>query len=248
MIVDPQVRLLVWSVAVLSIMVVTLIVFFRHPIDSPGGDIANATITESGAERFGLYMIIVLGESILGVVNGMVTADRAWIVIATGMFALALGAGMWWCYFDFIGMRIARGAMARAGWYLLHLPLSAAIAAVGAGMTGLVANAAAPRTPPEIAWLIGGSLAVALVCVAALARLLPQLPGERFIPFGLLCAAGFSLAMAALTPPPWLFPLLLLMGMQTVWGLAFWSSAQHRRLVDGTPMPSAAGRGPGEAD
>ncbi|MGH9209238.1 MAG: low temperature requirement protein A [Acidimicrobiales bacterium] len=40
--------------------------------------------TDSLVERFGLFTIIVLGEVIFGVVDGLSTPDRDGLVIATG--------------------------------------------------------------------------------------------------------------------------------------------------------------------
>jgi low temperature requirement protein LtrA len=54
--------------------------------------------TDSLVERFGLFTIIVLGEVVFGVVNGLSTPDRDGLVIVTGMIALAVGFGFWWIY------------------------------------------------------------------------------------------------------------------------------------------------------
>jgi low temperature requirement protein LtrA len=56
--------------------------------------------TDSLVERFGLFTIIVLGEVVFGVVDGLSTADRDGRVIVTGMLALGIGFGFWWIYFD----------------------------------------------------------------------------------------------------------------------------------------------------
>jgi len=56
--------------------------------------------TESLVERFGLFTIIVLGEVVFGVVDGLSAVDHNVKTITTGMIALLIGLGLWWIYFD----------------------------------------------------------------------------------------------------------------------------------------------------
>ena len=60
--------------------------------------------TDSLVERFGLFTIIVLGEVVIGVVDGLSVAERDATTIVTGMLALSLGFGFWWIYFDLVGV------------------------------------------------------------------------------------------------------------------------------------------------
>ena len=73
------------------------------------------TPTDSLVERFGLFIIIVLGEVVLGVVAGLSVAERDATTIVTGMLALWLGFGFWWIYFDLVGRRLPRSQPCRAG-------------------------------------------------------------------------------------------------------------------------------------
>ena len=84
-------------------------------------------------ERFGLFTIIVLGEVVIGVVDGLTAADSDALTIATGLLALVIGFGFWWIYFDVVGRRMPR-AEGAAGWIVGHLPITLAIAASGAAM------------------------------------------------------------------------------------------------------------------
>jgi low temperature requirement protein LtrA len=71
--------------------------------------------TDSLVERFGLFTIIVLGEFVFGVVDGLSVPERDVITITTGMIALVIGFGFWWIYFDLVGRRLPRrdgGALA----------------------------------------------------------------------------------------------------------------------------------------
>jgi low temperature requirement protein LtrA len=81
--------------------------------------------------------------------------DRTATTIATGMFGLMIGMGIWWNYFDMLGRRVPGQAGARlAGWLFAHLPVTMAIAASGAAMVSLVEHATGGRTPAPTAWLL----------------------------------------------------------------------------------------------
>jgi low temperature requirement protein LtrA len=105
-------------------------------------------VTDALIERFGLLTIIVLGETVSGVVAGLAGEPVSGLTLAVGLAAVAVGFGAWWTYFDFAGHRHPRTEPAGSlQWLLSHLPLTAAIAAMGAAMVSLVHHAptAAPR-------------------------------------------------------------------------------------------------------
>ena len=115
-------------------------------------------------ERFGLFTIIVLGEVVFGVVDGLSTPDRDALVIVTGMIALAIGFGFWWIYFDVVGRRPPRNEGGPlVTWMLSHLPITLSIAAAGAAMVSLIGHAGDDRTPAGTAWLLAGAVALGLV-------------------------------------------------------------------------------------
>ena len=66
------------------------------------------TATESLVERFGLFTIIVLGEVVVGVVDGLAAVGPDALSIATGLIAMVVGFGFWWIYFDLVGRRLPR--------------------------------------------------------------------------------------------------------------------------------------------
>jgi low temperature requirement protein LtrA len=124
-------------------------------------------------ERFGLFTIIVLGESIVGTVAGIAReSDPSVSSVVAGALGIALGFGMWWVYFDFIARRPPKDSAFWAfAWAYLHLPLMMAIAAVGAAVLGVVSRAE-DAVPENARLLLGGSIAVALGAMAALERTL----------------------------------------------------------------------------
>jgi low temperature requirement protein LtrA len=82
--------------------------------------------------------------------------------LAVGLVAVVVGFGAWWTYFDFAGghhPRPERTASLR--WVLGHLPLTAAVAAMGAAMVSLVDHAHDGRTPAATAWILCAGAAVA---------------------------------------------------------------------------------------
>jgi low temperature requirement protein LtrA len=88
------------------------------------------TPTDSLVERLGLFTIIVLGEVVFGVVDGLSAAERDTKTIGTGMLALWLGFGLWWIYFDLVGRRLPRAdGGALSNWVISHLPITGSIAA-----------------------------------------------------------------------------------------------------------------------
>ena len=109
-----------------------------------------------------------LGETVVGVVNGINEADRDALTITTGVLGLGIGFGVFWNYFDVVGAREPRGdRRAIATWFFGHLPLTGAVAVTGAAMVGLVVNAHEGRTPTAVAWTLARAVAVTLLLVAA---------------------------------------------------------------------------------
>ena len=181
--------------------------------------------TDSLVERFGLFTIIVLGEVIFGVVDGLSTPDRDGLVIATGMSALAIGFGFWWIYFDLVGRRPPRddgGAL--VSWMLGHLPITLSITAAGGAMVSLIGHAGDGRTPAGTAWLIGGAVALGLVSLILIEKALVD--AERldvvYRPLRGALAAGAVAALIAggARPWPWLLGLILVAILTILWFFA----------------------------
>ncbi len=92
-------------------------------------------------ERFGLLIIIVLGESAAGVINGLAgrqefTSD---VLLKAGL-GIFIGFGFWWLYFDYISRLYPRKTvLSNILWSYLHFPLAASLAAIGAATKNLIA-------------------------------------------------------------------------------------------------------------
>lgn len=164
-------------------------------------------------ERFGLFTIIVLGESIVGVVAGVASAESVSPdVLGAGALGLALAFGLWWLYFDLIGGRPVRpGVWVNLRWGYGHLPFLAAITAIGASLLDVIASSP-ERTEPATSWLLAGAAAVAFAAVGHLETTVVETgragtrPALRLV--AALAAVGLGTIAGALTSL-WLLTLLL---------------------------------------
>jgi low temperature requirement protein LtrA len=199
---------------------------------------AALIITDTLTERFGAFIIIVLGETLTGVVAGLSGEPVSGLTLAVGLVAVVVGFGAWWTYFDFAGGRHPRPERhASMHWVLGHLPLTAAIAAMGAALVSLVDHAHDGRTPAATAWLLCGGTAVVLVATMLLAASLQAWDRDRglYRPLARTCAivAVACLALGAARPAPLLLALGLVLLLGIPWGLVV-----ARRLAGGTDSPS----------
>ena len=96
------------------------------------------------SERFGLILIIALGESIVAIGVGVAALPISWPVIIASVLGLAVSAGLWWIYFDvtsihaehaFATAETARQVrLARDAYTYLHLPMMAGIVLLALGL------------------------------------------------------------------------------------------------------------------
>ena len=215
--VGDEARLMIWGLFVVSWVGFSLLLTRNAEFAQELG----MTATDSMVERFGLFTIIVLGEVVVGVVEGMSEAVSP-LAIATGLVGLMIGFSFWWTYFDFAGRRLPdQHATPQTQWILSHLPLSMAIAAAGAGMVSLVEHADDSRAPAATAWLISGSVALMLVSLVLVLRTLrdwDRLPMlYRPVARVAIVAAAGSLVIALLRPAPIVLVALLVLLLSAVW-------------------------------
>lgn len=149
-------------------------------------------------ERFGLFTIIVLGESVVGVVAGVAAAeDISAGVLTAGILGLAMAFGLWWLYFDLVGGRPTRpGVWVNLRWGYGHLPFLAGVAALGAAMLSIVAAGPA-RVDTASSWLLVGAMAVVFIALGHLETTVTG-PGPSPRPALRLVAAGLSLLAGAM--------------------------------------------------
>ncbi len=157
---STEARMVVW--ALLLVMWLTTMIRLGGSAERMSED--AMLVTDSMVKRFGLFVIIVLGEVVVGVVGGLSNAQRDPETIATGMFALIIGFGLWWNYFDLTGRRLPRADPGGSPiWVSTQLPLTLSIATAGAAMVSLIEHATDDRAPVATTWLLAGSVALGLV-------------------------------------------------------------------------------------
>jgi low temperature requirement protein LtrA len=186
---------------------------------------AALIVSDSLTERFGAFIIIVLGETLTGVVAGLSSEPVSATALAVGLVAVVVGFGAWWTYFDFAGQRRPRPERrASLRWILGHLPLTAAVAAMGAAMLSLVDHAHDSRTPAATAWVLCAGAAVVLCTTMLLAASLQAWDRKRGLYQSLsrTCAAVAvaCLGVGAARPAPLVLGLALVLLLSIPWGVA----------------------------
>jgi low temperature requirement protein LtrA len=161
----------IWATG-LALQLAGLAIAFRlwTPPESQESDAVLPT-TPSLIERYGLFVIIVLGEVIVGAVGGMAQlVPLTFHDVAIGILGVLVAIGLWWIYFDLISHRepISRSTQV---WLQLHFPLVVAIGAGGAGVLNTVEHPS-DALPDAVRWLLVGSLAIALLSIGGISRTL----------------------------------------------------------------------------
>ncbi|AFR49220.1 low temperature requirement protein A [Gordonia sp. KTR9] len=127
-------------------------------------------------ERFGLFVILVLGESISAIVLGMKDSHWAWSSTAVAALGFTIAASVWWMYFDIGGAEAkveiqdddsAVGSGRADGYIYGHLPLTLGAALVGVGIEQYVLH---PIGELESAgrWILCGGIALFTVGVCSI--------------------------------------------------------------------------------
>ncbi len=227
---DIDLRLWIWAGVV--VLTVAGVIAFNLTLAPEHRDVF--TVTESTSERFGLFTIIVLGEVVVGVTDGLSEADRDITTIAVGLFALWIGFGLWWLYFDLAGRRSPVDTQPRkVTWIHAHLPLAGGIAASGAAFVGLIGHAGDGRTSSPTAWLIAGAVATTLLSLAVLVSTLEPHAGSRTAPVTLTVGAAVALVLGWVRPDPLWIAILLAALPMLIWLETFASFARAGERLDG---------------
>jgi len=118
------------------------------------------------SERYGLFMIIVLGESILAasfaIQNVIGAGGPTFELVAVIIGSLLIVYSMWWIYFDRPEEHLLDSVPTAIAWSYLHLPIFAAAAAVGAGLVVAIEEASGHA---HLGWVTVGAAVAAPVAV-----------------------------------------------------------------------------------
>lgn len=218
---SADVRLAVW--AILAVLYLAGVAFVYAEI--PGELESAVAVTDSLIERFGLFVIIVLGETVTGVVSGLTSDPTNARKLVVGIVCVLVGFGAWWTYFDFVGHHPPRNTRTSVvTWLLGHLPVAAAIAAMGATMPILVTHATEHRTASAPAWMMCVSAAVVLTLTVVLMITLQSWQSAPALlrPLGLanLTAAVVAICIGLIRPSPLVLCILLVLTFSGPWTYA----------------------------
>ena len=157
-----------------ALWVIGIIIDFATPISTSKLTSKFAPHISHLPERMGLFTLIVLGESIVGIVNGM--TEQIWDVysVIEASLGLCISFSLWWLYFDSTG-RLPIQILREKGrislyliWLYTHFPLVVAITAVGVGIRRLVSSEQHSVLANSDLWLICGSVAISLISQSVL--------------------------------------------------------------------------------
>ncbi len=255
------VRILSWSVAVgvlwlvgaflpgdarVAVWVIALVLDYSGPYAGywvPGigrvGTEAWRVDAPHFAERFQLFVIIVLGESI--VVTGLTASDLDLHASTVGAIAVAFlgSAALWWLYFNYVA-RIAAlrlslsddpGRLARDAYTYIHIPIVAGIMVAAVGDELVIAHPTDRLDGAELAAVVGGPVLYLLGHVAFRVRMTGSVSVKRLAAaVACACAGVLGLWLDAI----WVATVVLAILV----ALIVWEQvAGARRRARGEPSP-----------
>jgi len=125
-------------------------------------------------ERFGQFTLIVLGEGVFAVVVGIDPGHLTLAVTTSAVCAFCIAFSLAWIYFESLDGSAIHAARAQGHiityqvWLYTHFPLVVALTGAGVGIEYVVTNPAGAVLPDNARWLIGGSVAVALIATGVI--------------------------------------------------------------------------------
>jgi low temperature requirement protein LtrA len=230
--VDGLARTALWILAIVALYAGPLIVRGR------GWRISPAHF----AERYGLIVIIALGESIVAIGLGAAGVSAISDVVGAALVGLAVIAALWWAYFDVIAVLaqrtltetsgIARAGLARDGYSYLHMPMIAGIVLFALGLKTTTHDGGEPLDTISAVALCGGislyywsHVVMRVRLVFFIRRTTSDRPG--WIGPGRLVAA---IATLALIPIALVVPALVALALVAAvcWALIVWDVLHYR--------------------
>jgi low temperature requirement protein LtrA len=224
-IVPADLRFFFWAIA-LMIDIGTPLVSWQHSERFP----PNA---EHLPERFGLFTIILLGESVASVMRGIESQEYWSPPAATAAFTgLTLTFVLWWWYFDGVAgaaarhIRSKKEALMFQAWSFAHLPLYLAIGVAGVGVEHVISLGTGAHFHPSESWILCGAVALlmaSMVTIGATAEAFQrrQTPIRHLLPrYGIAILALLVGPLGERVPPVFLvIALTLLAVVQAVFAI-----------------------------
>jgi low temperature requirement protein LtrA len=157
------IRFIIWALALTIDITTTILVGRKHVQLAP--NIFHLP------ERMGLFTLIVLGETIFGLVSSL--SDQKWSIESTISIGAGLGIAfsLWWIYFDSIDGTVIRAfrEKGRIGlyttWLYIHFPLVVGLVATATGIKHVVSSAQNIALSYTGEWVICGSVSLCLFSI-----------------------------------------------------------------------------------
>jgi low temperature requirement protein LtrA len=150
-------------------------------------------------ERYGLFTLIVLGESIVVVAAGIAEFNLETDVLLTAAVGFGIAACAWWVYFDYMdASALSRNTLLPAFvWGYGHLLIFAGIAAASVGVQlGVEAAVQEDAMRAEERAILAGGLAAYLFAIGAIrwvtVKRVDATVAARFLVAALAVAVGFA--------------------------------------------------------
>jgi low temperature requirement protein LtrA len=235
---DGTARALLWVAALAVDYVAPLVTFWLPGRRHLGGEAWQVQVSHF-AERFALFIIIALGESI--VLTGATTSELELDAARVAAFAVAFlgSAALWWLYFN-MAVRVAerrleladdRTRMARDAYTYLHVVLVAGIIVTAVGDELAIAHPSDELPEEEVAAVVAGPAIYLLGQALFRLRMAGSISWKRM---------GGAIACVAVGALGTVVPGLVLATLVTAILVAVIASEQvaaHRRRARGEPSP-----------
>lgn len=133
------------------------------------------TASAAIVERFGLFTIIVLAESILAIVTGVAEVkDKQPVVWIAFIIAILIAFLLWSIYFDMTSEQETKKGYSYMQWLMfLHFPLLASLSILGACIKVLITDMEIPLSN-NVEWIFSLSLSIILFMISGITRIMEE--------------------------------------------------------------------------
>jgi low temperature requirement protein LtrA len=182
-------------------------------------------------ERFGLFVILVLAESVAAVAHGVHDTEWEPAALATATAGFVVAVGLWWLYFDLAGASAKqllhdrsdqRGSFAHDVYVYGQLPVAAGMAMVGVGIEHAILESAEAGLGAGTRLALSGGAALSLAALALIQIGIARSwrAGLPWPGAGAVLAAALGLAAGAFVPALGMAALAVVMVVVVVAGIA----------------------------
>ena len=152
----PPIRIGLWGVGLLIDLLTPWIgrpTLSRFPVDS-------ARLPQ----RMGLFVTIVLGQSVFAIVEGAAHVHWQMFAILTAVGVFSITVAIWWSYFSYYELAHPTSRLGSGQPYIYtHLPLILGVALVSAAMPRVIEEGQRGAPSTDVLWLLLGGLALWVV-------------------------------------------------------------------------------------